>query len=98
MGKKSRRKREKTLNFLRQNAAETVDVVEEEDPSYKTIENRPREIAQLTLKHRFGGAHITSGNLRCVKIRSGVQRLRHHAVLFRGVPARALARSPEGVP
>ena len=72
MGKKSRRKREKTLNFLRQNAAETVDVVEEEDPSYKTIENRPREIAQLTLKHRFGGAHIASGNLRCVKIRSGV--------------------------
>ena len=72
MGKKSRRKREATLNFLRQNAAETVDVVEEEDPSYKTIANRPKEIAQLTLKHRFGGAHITRGNLRCVKIDSGV--------------------------
>ena len=66
MGKKSRRKREKTLNFLRQNAAETVDVVEEEDPSYKTIAMRPKEIAQLTLKHRFGGAHITRGNLRSV--------------------------------
>ena len=72
MGKKSRRKREATLNFLRQNAAETVDVVEEEDPSYKTIAKRPKEIAQLTLKHRFGGAHITCGNLRCVKIDSGV--------------------------
>ena len=35
MGKKSRRKREATLNFLRQNAAETVDVVE-------TVERWPR--------------------------------------------------------
>ena len=72
MGKKSRRKREHTLEFLRQNAAETVDVVEEEDPAYKNIQNRPKEIAQLTLKHRFGGAHVNRGNLRCVKIGSGI--------------------------
>ena len=72
MGKKSRRERGSNSEFLRQKAAEKVDAVEEADPSYDNLEKLPKGLAQLALKHRFGGAHVNRGNLRSVKICSGL--------------------------
>ena len=83
MGKKSRRDRGSAREVLRQKAAEKVDAVEEADPSYNNLEKLPKGLAQLAFKHRFGGAHVARGNLRSVKICSGL--------------VVSLARSPEGL-
>jgi len=72
MGKKSRRERGSNREYLRKKADEKVDAVEEADPEYNNLEKLPKGLAQLALKYRFGGAHLLRGNLRSVKICSGL--------------------------